>query len=367
MTLWKSTLRVGSAPCSLTDSLTHWTLQSLLQPDHPAEASTSVLQELLGLLSACADEEGDIYRHHERGARHLGHMQFSVIQQYLRLQPRLYLLALLLRPDKNYRLLAFPDPARGAQEEDTFIVEDTLPRGTVRFWIPMEKESGRVWNASFERPDIPEASQTFGIPRLMMPSGHKDNRPVAKSYPSARIPQQDHSLLSFELLKMQWLFHRVLALSGAADFATWDENDADSDSENEVDLPISDEELGSFELVPSILGKGESQYTLEMPFRAKHACPFSWIFVRRPIKEKKCIEEMLDPCYMSLTVDQIMSQALNLSDELQTRELFRQALLSCQCPTGLRKPRLAVNDLCNNMDETIPMLVGDEQGIGDES
>lgn len=89
--------------------------------------------------------------------------------------------------------------------------------------------------------------------------------------------------------------------------------------------------------------------------------------MQRHIKEKTCIEEMLDPRYLSVTVDQIMSQALNLSDELQTRELFRQALLSCQCPTGLRKLRLAVNDLCNNMDETIPMLVGDEQGIGDES
>lgn len=83
--------------------------------------------------------------------------------------------------------------------------------------------------------------------------------------------QQDHSLLSFDLLEMQWLLHRVLALSGAADFASWDENDADSDSENKFDLPISDEELGSFELVPSIPGKGDSQYTLEMPFRAKHA------------------------------------------------------------------------------------------------
>ncbi|RAH45247.1 uncharacterized protein BO95DRAFT_464060 [Aspergillus brunneoviolaceus CBS 621.78] len=112
----------------------------LLQPDRPAEASTSVLQELLGPLSACADEEGDIYRHHERGARHLSHMQFSVIQQYLRLHPRLYLLALLLRPDKNYRLLAFPDPARGAQEEDTFIGRTHCPTGLC--------DSGSRWRRS---------------------------------------------------------------------------------------------------------------------------------------------------------------------------------------------------------------------------
>ncbi|PYI32277.1 hypothetical protein BP00DRAFT_414852 [Aspergillus indologenus CBS 114.80] len=85
------------------------------------------------------------------------------------------------------------------------------------------------------------------------------------------------------------------------------------------------------------------------------------------IKEEKCIEEMLGPRSMSLNVEQIMNQALSLSDELHTGDLFRQALLACQCPTGLRKLRLAVSDLCDSIDKEITMLATQEQKAHDET
>ncbi|RAH84250.1 hypothetical protein BO86DRAFT_397116 [Aspergillus japonicus CBS 114.51] len=85
------------------------------------------------------------------------------------------------------------------------------------------------------------------------------------------------------------------------------------------------------------------------------------------IKEEKCVEEILGPRYMSLTVEQIMNQALSFSDELHTGDLYRQALLACQCPAGLRKLRLALSDLCDSIDKEITMLATQEQKADEET
>ncbi|RAK72948.1 uncharacterized protein BO72DRAFT_253519 [Aspergillus fijiensis CBS 313.89] len=59
---------------------------------------------------------------------------------------------------------------------------------------------------------------------------------------------ETHLLPSFALLEMQWILHRVLAMSGAAKFATSDGGVFNV----EIYIPVSDEELRSLERMQSV-------------------------------------------------------------------------------------------------------------------
>ncbi|PYH84649.1 hypothetical protein BO82DRAFT_408741 [Aspergillus uvarum CBS 121591] len=124
-------------------------------------------------------------------------------------------------------------------------------------------------NASFDRSDIPDVCQTPGIARWDVAKQKFGELTDGEILTFRTDDPKDYPLPSFALLEMQWLLHRVLALSGAVEYATSDENDADSDSDMELNLPVSDADMSSFELVPNFPRIGENQPSFVMPFRGK--------------------------------------------------------------------------------------------------